>query len=151
MLAVRKNGCRKAGGKSGDGPGNTISWLSQESLVKSDNNYSINIPLPHTHTLPSHTQGDGRYLITNSKDQSIKLWDIRKFSSEEGIQATLDKVKHQGWDYRYQSVPKESEYLDSSREATKDSLSPFPLTSPLSLPPTQRALRYYKTYLEIPQ
>ncbi|KAL4555521.1 hypothetical protein LXL04_038143 [Taraxacum kok-saghyz] len=27
------------------------------------------------------TRGDGRYLISNGKDQTIKLWDIRKMSS----------------------------------------------------------------------
>ena len=27
------------------------------------------------------SRGDGRYFISNSKDQSIKLWDIRKMSS----------------------------------------------------------------------
>lgn len=27
------------------------------------------------------SRGDGRYLISNGKDQSIKLWDIRKMSS----------------------------------------------------------------------
>lgn len=27
------------------------------------------------------SKGDGRYFISNSKDQSIKLWDIRKMSS----------------------------------------------------------------------
>lgn len=27
------------------------------------------------------SRGDGRYFISNSKDQSIKLWDVRKMSS----------------------------------------------------------------------
>ena len=27
------------------------------------------------------SRGDGRHLISNGKDQSIKLWDIRKMSS----------------------------------------------------------------------
>lgn len=27
------------------------------------------------------SRGDGRYLISNGKDQTIKLWDIRKMSS----------------------------------------------------------------------
>jgi len=33
------------------------------------------------------SKGDGRYLITNSKDQSIKLWDIRRMSNS--VRATL--------------------------------------------------------------
>ena len=56
-----------------------------------------------------HTQGDNRYLITNSKDQSIKLWDMRKFSRQEGVEATLSKVQQQTWDYRWQNVPKNGE------------------------------------------
>ena len=56
--------------------------------------------------MPTHTQGDNRYLITNSKDQSIKLWDMRKFSRQEGIEATLSEVQQQTWDYRWQNVPK---------------------------------------------
>jgi WD repeat-containing protein 23 len=36
-------------------------------------------------------QGDGRYLITSSKDQSIKLWDMRKFSDAEGKWVGIEK------------------------------------------------------------
>ena len=28
------------------------------------------------------SRGDGRYLISNGKDQTTKLWDIRKMSSK---------------------------------------------------------------------
>ena len=48
-------------------------------------------------------------MITNSKDQSIKLWDMRKFSRQEGVEATLSKVQQQTWDYRWQNVPKNGE------------------------------------------
>lgn len=51
-------------------------------------------------------RGDGRHLITNSKDQTIKLWDMRKFSAEEGICATKRAVSGQRWDYRWQPVPR---------------------------------------------
>jgi hypothetical protein len=30
-------------------------------------------------------QGDARYLLSNSKDQTMKLWDIRMFSTEAAI------------------------------------------------------------------
>lgn len=53
-------------------------------------------------------RGDGRHLITNSKDQTIKLWDMRKFSDEEGISATKRAVAGQRWDYRWQPVPRKS-------------------------------------------
>ncbi|KAK6628672.1 hypothetical protein RUM43_002487 [Polyplax serrata] len=51
-------------------------------------------------------RGDGRHLLTNSKDQSIKLWDVRKFSSDTGIVNTLRTVSVQNWDYRWKKVPK---------------------------------------------
>lgn len=52
------------------------------------------------------SRGDGRHLLSNSKDQSIKLWDIRRFSSEEGVVHTKRAVSEQSWDYRWQSIPK---------------------------------------------
>lgn len=51
-------------------------------------------------------RGDGYHLISNSKDQSIKLWDIRHPSPQEGVEATRKKVAHQQWDYRQQAVPR---------------------------------------------
>ncbi|KAI1902152.1 hypothetical protein AGOR_G00041760 [Albula goreensis] len=52
-----------------------------------------------------HSKGDARYLISNSKDQSIKLWDIRRFSPKEGLAASRLAVTQQNWDYRWQQVP----------------------------------------------
>ncbi|XP_026093504.1 DDB1- and CUL4-associated factor 11-like [Carassius auratus] len=52
-----------------------------------------------------HSKGDARYLISNSKDQTIKLWDVRKFSSKEGLTASRQAVTQQNWDYRWQQVP----------------------------------------------
>lgn len=47
-------------------------------------------------------KGDGRYLITNSKDQSIKLWDMRAFSSLDAVRYTRNWSVNKKWDYRYQ-------------------------------------------------
>ncbi|KAG8455398.1 hypothetical protein GDO86_001550 [Hymenochirus boettgeri] len=52
------------------------------------------------------SKGDARYLLSNSKDQSIKLWDIRRFSGPEGLEASRRAVTQQNWDYRWQQVPK---------------------------------------------
>uniref|UniRef100_A0A673XIP8 Ddb1 and cul4 associated factor 11 n=1 Tax=Salmo trutta TaxID=8032 RepID=A0A673XIP8_SALTR len=49
-------------------------------------------------------QGDARYLICNSKDQSIRLWDMRKFSPMEGLVASRLNIVQQDWDYRWQLV-----------------------------------------------
>ncbi|CAK9798391.1 DDB1- and CUL4-associated factor 11 [Anthophora quadrimaculata] len=50
-------------------------------------------------------RGDGRHLITNSKDQTIKLWDVRAFSDHNGEQNTRKAVGNRNWDYRWQRVP----------------------------------------------
>ncbi|GAB1597614.1 DDB1- and CUL4-associated factor 11-like isoform X1 [Argonauta hians] len=53
------------------------------------------------------SRGDSRYLISNSKDQTIKLWDLRKFSMEEGIKATEAAISFQRWDYRWRPISQE--------------------------------------------
>ncbi|MEQ2206798.1 DDB1- and CUL4-associated factor 11 [Xenoophorus captivus] len=65
----------------------------------------IQFLLRHNSSLCVVCQGDARYLISNSKDQSIKLWDIRKFSPKEGLAASRLAVTQQNWDYRWQQVP----------------------------------------------
>lgn len=50
-------------------------------------------------------RGDGRHLITNSKDQTIKLWDARVFSSKK-VQEQAESTVSITWDYRWQHVPK---------------------------------------------
>ncbi|XP_076337040.1 DDB1- and CUL4-associated factor 11-like isoform X3 [Tachypleus tridentatus] len=51
-------------------------------------------------------KGDGRHLITNSKDQTIKLWDMRAFSSSEAVKAARSFVSSHHWDYRWQNFPR---------------------------------------------
>ncbi|KAG8370687.1 hypothetical protein BUALT_Bualt13G0009200 [Buddleja alternifolia] len=45
---------------------------------------------------------DGRYLISNGKDQAIKLWDIRKMSSNA---ACYQGYRNYEWDYRWMDYP----------------------------------------------
>ena len=52
------------------------------------------------------SRNDGRHLITNCKDQTIKLWDMRVFSAENGTEATRRAVSKQNWDYRWQAIPR---------------------------------------------
>lgn len=54
------------------------------------------------------SRGDDRYFLSNSKDQTIKLWDIRNFATEKGIESTRNSVRHQQWDYRWQCSPQEN-------------------------------------------
>ncbi|XP_043719249.1 LEC14B homolog isoform X1 [Telopea speciosissima] len=51
------------------------------------------------------SRGDGRYFISNGKDQTIKLWDIRKMSSS----ATCNtRFRNSEWDYRWMDYPDEA-------------------------------------------
>ncbi|WCJ23644.1 DDB1- and CUL4-associated factor 11 [Euphorbia peplus] len=54
------------------------------------------------------SRGDGRYLISNGKDQSIKLWDIRKMSSNVACPAILRDPE---WDYRWMEYPSHAKSL----------------------------------------
>ncbi|GJN05215.1 hypothetical protein PR202_ga22825 [Eleusine coracana subsp. coracana] len=53
------------------------------------------------------SRGDGHYFISNCKDQTIKLWDLRKMSS--GAKDCTPKAYE--WDYRWMTYPSEARYL----------------------------------------
>ncbi|XP_074787142.1 DDB1- and CUL4-associated factor 11, partial [Athene noctua] len=53
-----------------------------------------------------HPRGDGRYLVTNSKDQTAKLWDLRRPAGPGGAAAARRAVARQSWDYRWQRAPR---------------------------------------------
>lgn len=52
------------------------------------------------------SRNDGRYIISNSKDQSIKLWDLRVFSPADAENKVKDHLSYGNWDYRWDEVPK---------------------------------------------
>ncbi|KAL8530762.1 hypothetical protein ACS0TY_007706 [Phlomoides rotata] len=54
------------------------------------------------------SRGDGRYLISNGKDQSIKLWDIRKMSSNS---TCYRGYRNYEWDYRWMDYPQQARDL----------------------------------------
>ncbi|CAK9151000.1 unnamed protein product [Ilex paraguariensis] len=54
------------------------------------------------------SRGDGRYFISNSKDQTIKLWDIRKMSSKASCYAGFRNYE---WDYRWMDYPPQARDL----------------------------------------
>ncbi|KAL5561604.1 hypothetical protein UlMin_031351 [Ulmus minor] len=51
------------------------------------------------------TRGDGRYFISNGKDQTIKLWDIRKMSSNA---TRTTPYRNYEWDYRWMDYPQDA-------------------------------------------
>ncbi|PKY50398.1 WD40 repeat-like protein [Rhizophagus irregularis] len=50
-------------------------------------------------------KGDGRYCLSNSKDQTMKLWDIRMMVSGERFENMQLEDYRQGWDYRLNNYP----------------------------------------------
>ncbi|KAJ4837039.1 L14B protein [Turnera subulata] len=57
------------------------------------------------------SRGDGRYLISNGKDQAIKLWDIRKMASSA---AGSSGLRNYEWDYRWMEYPPEARDIKHS-------------------------------------
>lgn len=53
------------------------------------------------------SRGDGRYFISNGKDQTTKLWDIRKMSSTP----TSFRPRISDWDYRWMDYPPTAKHL----------------------------------------
>lgn len=53
------------------------------------------------------SRGDGRYFISNGKDQTTKLWDIRKMSSN----ASGFRPRISDWDYRWMEYPPSAKQL----------------------------------------
>lgn len=53
------------------------------------------------------SRGDGRYLISNSKDQTIKCWDIRQMSTMSSVSSEKKSrdVPRFRWDYRWMQYP----------------------------------------------
>ncbi len=50
-------------------------------------------------------KGDGRYFISNSKDQKCKLWDIRAMCNSTNSQINKETIPKFFWDYRWQPYP----------------------------------------------
>ncbi|KAF8006559.1 hypothetical protein BT93_K0766 [Corymbia citriodora subsp. variegata] len=54
------------------------------------------------------SRGDGRYFISNGKDQKIKLWDIRKMGSDINCRPGPRSYE---WDYRWMDYPPQARDL----------------------------------------
>eukprot|EP00271_Cylindrocystis_brebissonii_P003415 TRINITY_DN14373_c0_g1_i1.p1 TRINITY_DN14373_c0_g1~~TRINITY_DN14373_c0_g1_i1.p1 ORF type:complete len:674 (-),score=99.36 TRINITY_DN14373_c0_g1_i1:561-2582(-) len=51
------------------------------------------------------SKGDGRHLISNSKDQTVKLWDIRTMMDQAEHKRPVWKGRRSHWDYRMMEYP----------------------------------------------
>lgn len=57
-------------------------------------------------------KGDGRYFLTNSKDQSVKLWDVRKVGRRNQVKKTRKLLVNPTWNYLSDSIPPECELFE---------------------------------------
>ena len=51
------------------------------------------------------SKGDGRYVLSNGKDQTMKLWDLRKMMSTENASKVNPHRYTTGFDYRFMNYP----------------------------------------------
>lgn len=53
------------------------------------------------------SKGDGRYVLSNAKDQSMKLWDLRMMMTTEKFDP-LERIDYSsGFDYRFDPYPQD--------------------------------------------
>jgi WD repeat-containing protein 23 len=45
-------------------------------------------------------KGDGRYIISNGKDQKLRLWDLRKMRSNQDLEEVENNYYGTNYDYR---------------------------------------------------
>ncbi|KIY50649.1 WD40 repeat-like protein, partial [Fistulina hepatica ATCC 64428] len=97
--------------------GNVLVSASDDTFIKvwsSRDRRSLGSSSKPAGVLVGHTEGvtyvspkgDGRYVISNGKDQAVRLWDLRKMRSSEDFESFQDKsYSIRGFDYRYSRYP----------------------------------------------
>jgi len=95
--------------------GNVLVSASDDTFLKVWDRRSLGASQKPSGVLVGHTEGityvsakgDGRYVISNGKDQSLRLWDLRKMRSNtefEGMEH--DAYRLDQFDYRYPHYPR---------------------------------------------
>jgi WD repeat-containing protein 23 len=94
---------------------NLLYSASDDSLIKVWDRRSLGTAAKPVGVLPGHTEGvtyvsargDGRYAVSNGKDQTAKLWDVRKMVEPHVFDSWPGHVRDRRleWDYRYQAYP----------------------------------------------
>ncbi|TDL28344.1 WD40 repeat-like protein [Rickenella mellea] len=90
--------------------GNVLISASDDTFLKVWDRRSLGSSPKPSGVLIGHTEGityvsakgDGRYIISNGKDQAVRLWDLRKMRTNNELEAV--ESKHfgvSGYDYRY--------------------------------------------------
>jgi WD repeat-containing protein 23 len=87
-----------------------IKVFDRRMLGNSRSPQNVGVFIGHTEGIAHlDSKGDNRYFISNSKDQSIKLWDLRKARSMKEAskvrRETYRNVPSFSWDYRWMGYP----------------------------------------------
>ncbi|KAJ6611484.1 WD40-repeat-containing domain protein [Mycena sp. CBHHK59/15] len=94
--------------------GNVLVSASDDSFLKVWDRRSLGMSQKPSGILMGHTEGityvsakgDGRYVISNGKDQKLRLWDLRKMRSNQELEAVERDFYGTNYDYRYPHYPK---------------------------------------------
>ncbi|KAJ7664937.1 WD40-repeat-containing domain protein [Mycena rosella] len=94
--------------------GNVLVSASDDSFLKVWDRRSLGVSQKPSGVLMGHTEGityvsakgDGRYVISNGKDQKLRLWDLRKMRSNQELEAVQDTDYGTNYDYRYPHYPR---------------------------------------------
>ncbi|KLO05285.1 WD40 repeat-like protein [Schizopora paradoxa] len=109
-----------------DSGSNVLISASDDTFIKVWDRRSLGSSTRPSGVLIGHTEGitnvsakgDGRYVISNGKDQALRLWDLRKMRSDDEYQKVKTKTYGlEDFDYRYQDdrwQPKEAHPKDCS-------------------------------------
>ncbi|KAF8963925.1 WD40-repeat-containing domain protein [Flammula alnicola] len=97
--------------------GNVLVSASDDTFLKVWDRRSLGASRKPSGVLVGHTEGityvsakgDGRYIISNGKDQAVRLWDLRKMRSSAEFEEVRRENRDYGisnFDYRYPHYPK---------------------------------------------
>ncbi|KAI0257008.1 WD40-repeat-containing domain protein [Lactifluus subvellereus] len=95
--------------------GNVLISASDDTFLKVWDRRSLGSSQKPSGVLIGHTEGitnvsakgDGRYVISNGKDQALRLWDLRKMRTNAEYEAIIDDdYGIGGYDYRYGRYPR---------------------------------------------
>ncbi|KAF8628249.1 hypothetical protein AX15_004024 [Amanita polypyramis BW_CC] len=99
--------------------GNVLISASDDTFLKVWDRRSLGSSPKPSGVLIGHTEGltyvsakgDGRYVISNGKDQAMRLWDLRKMRTNNEFESVRRDGPYgtPGFDYRYQ-VPRKPRY-----------------------------------------
>ncbi|KAG5352432.1 hypothetical protein C0989_002334 [Termitomyces sp. Mn162] len=93
--------------------GNVLVSASDDTFIKVWDRRSLGASQKPSGILIGHTEGltyvsakgDGRYIVSNGKDQAMRLWDLRKMRSNQDFDAVRGTNYGLDFDYRYPPYP----------------------------------------------